>query len=59
MGEIAEDIIEGRVCSLCGCFFAENGELYTHQYPAVCWDCWDELKPSERKHHQRAEVETL
>ena len=60
MGDIADDIIEGRTCSLCGAFFVDAaGDIYTHQYPAVCWECWGDLSKGERKHSQRAEVETL
>ena len=60
MGEMAEDIVEGRTCSLCGVFFVDaNGDIYSHGYPAVCWDCWGDLTKRERREYQRAEVETL
>lgn len=45
MGELAEDMIDGSCCSLCGCYFiAENKDdlVYTHGYPVACWDCWEE-----------------
>ena len=57
MGEVADDMIEGRACSECGCYFADpwNGDiLYEHGYPVLCWDCWD-----EGSELPRAEVETL
>lgn len=41
MGEIADDIIDGICCALCGCYFTEDDEtLYEHGYPVVCKDCW-------------------
>lgn len=41
MGEIAEDMIDGTCCELCGCYFeSQEGGLYTHEHPAVCWECW-------------------
>lgn len=49
MGQIAEDMIDGSMCSLCGCYFKhpekENGKsigIYVHDYQVACWDCWDE-----------------
>ncbi len=65
MGEIADDMIDGTSCSLCGCYFIKEIDdkdperLYTHGYPVVCWDCWDELTKDERKMCQRAETETI
>jgi hypothetical protein len=35
MGEIADDMIEGACCALCGeCFEEEHG------YPVACATCW-------------------
>ena len=34
MGELADDMIEGRSCSWCGIYFVEE-----HGYPVVCKDC--------------------
>jgi len=65
MGEIAEDMIDGTACSLCGCYFIKETDdtdperLYTHGYPAVCWDCWDDLTSYDKQFHRKAEVETL
>ena len=67
MGEIAEDMIDGTCCSLCGMYFMteENQEklgtekeseatLFTHGYPVVCWDCYE-----EDCGYPKADVETL
>ena len=40
MGQIADDIIAGTTCELCGQFFdIRNNELYEHGYPVTCWEC--------------------
>lgn len=52
MGEIAEDMMDGICCELCGQYFEhskkkKNGEpigIYVHDYPATCWECWEHLK---------------
>lgn len=62
MGEIADDMVEGRTCCLCGMFFLDpekENTVYEHGYPAVCWDCWSELTWQQRKKHQKALVKTL
>ncbi len=67
MAEIAEDMIDGRCCSLCGCYFADVEpnksdvplNLTTHGYPVVCWDCWDDLSKKERRQYQRALQPTI
>lgn len=61
MGEIADDMLDGTTCSLCGMFFKgkKEDELYSHGYPVVCWKCWKDLTKEEKKNHQRAEVETI
>lgn len=54
MGEIANDMIEGRCCALCGQYFVKSNivdnkeyeimggeELYEHGYPVACKDCWE------------------
>ena len=44
MGEIADDMISGACCSLCGMYFVED-----HGYPVVCPDCYqDALEDGER-----------
>lgn len=35
MSEIAEDMINGACCSLCGCYFEAE-----HGYPVVCIPCY-------------------
>lgn len=45
MGEIANDIIEGRACALCGMYFidpADPDSLYEHGYPVACKECYEE-----------------
>jgi hypothetical protein len=43
MGEIADDMIEGRSCSLCGQYFMDKkGNIFEHGYPVVCDECWEE-----------------
>lgn len=64
MGEIADDMVDGTMCSLCGCFFRDPKQqppnnLYTHNHPVVCWECWTDLTKKERKEYQRAEVPTF
>jgi len=38
MGEIADDIINGKQCSFCGICFEEE-----HGFPVACDSCWKEL----------------
>ena len=44
MGELANDMIDGCCCSICGEYFVEeDGEtMYEHGYPVACKQCWDE-----------------
>ena len=44
MGQIADDIIDGLCCALCGCYFTDPEDpdtLYEHGYPVACDDCWE------------------
>jgi hypothetical protein len=41
MGEIAEDMIDGSCCSLCGQYFRLGTGIYVHEYPVACYDCWE------------------
>lgn len=44
MGDIADDIIDGCCCSICGGYFvykANNDEGFEHGYPVACSECWD------------------
>lgn len=45
---IAEDIIDGWCCQLCGVYFEEE-----HGYPVVCESCYNELS-EEKKDYQLA-----
>lgn len=70
MGEIADDMMEGGQCDLCGCIFKhpdadkhagtteDPQPSFEHGHPATCWDCWKDLTPQERKSHVRARVPT-
>lgn len=44
---IAEDIIDGWCCQLCGVYFEEE-----HGYPVVCESCYNELSEEEKKDYQ-------
>jgi hypothetical protein len=64
MGEIADDIVEGRCCSLCGQYFQDPDDedsIHTHGYPVVCKDCWKGLTKDEKNSgdYQRALADTL
>ena len=58
MGQLADDMVDGTCCSLCGeYFFTKYGELYTHGYPVVCTECWNSFTESERNNHTLADDE--
>lgn len=62
MGEISEDMLDGTCCSLCGCYFIKNKNdeyLYTHGYPVVCWDCYNDLNKEEKNYYEKAICITL
>lgn len=61
MGEIAEDMIDGSCCSLCGQYFQhpKADGIYVHDYPVVCWDCWDNLTAKEKKDYVKSDVKTF
>ena len=50
MGEIADMMINGELCCLCGVHLDDDG----NGYPVVCRSCWDDLKPKDRKNYQIA-----
>ena len=56
MGEIANDIITGFMCSWCGTMFEEE-----HGYPIVCEDCGEDKTDQELKKMglQRASIEEM
>lgn len=53
MGEIADAMIAGECCSICGQYFLDeektkklakksnNVILYEHGYPVACDECWE------------------
>ena len=43
MGEMADDMIEGSSCSLCGIFFEEE-----HGYPVICNSCFNHLNKADK-----------
>lgn len=58
MGEIAEDMIDGTCCTLCGQYFVYKKKpevLFTHGYPVACKDCYD---PEDGPQLQSEEAET-
>lgn len=62
MAEIAEDIIDGTACSLCGQYFEDPDnptQTYTHGYPVVCSSCWNMLDEHTRKVYRKASAETF
>lgn len=41
MGQIADDIIDGMCCALCGEYFVDkNDNLFSHGFPVACDECW-------------------
>lgn len=62
MESIAQDMIDGTCCELCGQYFADpkkEKEVYTHGYPVICHDCWNELNQKEREGYQKATAPTF
>lgn len=49
MGEIANAMVSGEMCSLCGTYFKK-----AHGYPVLCKDCWKHASIEDRKAHQKA-----
>jgi hypothetical protein len=46
MGEMADDVINGFMCSWCGtCFDGEHG------YPVLCFECRKGMKKKEMEKH--------
>lgn len=49
MGEIADDIIEGACCALCGEYFVMEKDIdgsdvpvfASHGFPVACASCWE------------------
>jgi hypothetical protein len=49
MGEIADAMAHGEMCSQCGTYFKKE-----HGYPVLCKSCWKDATPEDRKAHQKA-----
>lgn len=56
MGQLAEDIVEGRCCALHMSYFEQE-----HGYSVVYRDCWGDMTPQERKEttYQKAQHKVL
>jgi hypothetical protein len=60
MGQMAEDILDGSCCDLCGCYFQHpTGGIYVHDEPVTCFDCWEDLTDEEKTIHKKADVKTF
>ena len=42
MGQLADDMIEGRSCSECGIYFEK-----AHGYPVLCKECFEDIEQDE------------
>ena len=43
MGDLADDMIDGAACSICGMYFRDpedKGKCFTHGYPVACKSCY-------------------
>lgn len=66
MGEIAEDILNGECCALCGQYFVkskpiddqvweeQSDEIFAHGYPVACKECWE-----KGCGYEKAEADTM
>ena len=54
MGEMADYLINGEDCEICGSTFFD-----AHGYPVICKDCWKTLRKAERKNRQQAIYDTI
>ncbi len=54
MGEIADDIMEGFMCSHCGQYFKEP-----HGHPVLCYSCYTHETPEERAGLQQAYIKEM
>lgn len=54
MGQLADDMIEGYSCSLCGVYFEEE-----HGHPVVCQSFWNDLSDDEKNDYQLATNDEL
>lgn len=51
---VADDIIDGWCCQLCGVYFSEE-----HGYPVVCDSCYNSLSDKDKESFQLAIHEEL
>jgi len=51
---VADDIIDGWCCQLCGVYFEEE-----HGYPVVCESCYDSMSYKDTKKFQKQTLEYL
>ena len=62
MGQQADSMIEGEVCSWCMMpFIGDGGDIYTHGYPVVCKPCAQGVDKEDLEDIglQRTDKETL
>lgn len=56
---IAQDMVDGKCCSLCCAEFVDgNKQPMEHGYPVVCKECWKGLTKKEREMYQLATENT-
>jgi hypothetical protein len=51
----------GAACEICGMIFVNlsDGEVFAHEHPAVCHNCWKELSGIEKRMYKRANKNTV
>lgn len=54
MGLIADNMIKGACCMLCGVYFVKE-----HGHPVVCKDYWNDLSKEEKKMYKLAKYKEL
>lgn len=63
MGDMADDMVNGVTCSICGSMFRGktiHDEIPEHGYPVACWHCWNKnTKECKSMGLQKALYKTL
>ena len=54
MGEVAEDMVTGCCCSMCGVYFVD-----AHMCPVLCVSCWKDASDEEKKEYRKAHLDEL
>jgi len=54
MGEYADLILEGSICSLCDTHFVSE-----HEFPVLCESCWNECTEKEREGYSKAFLDEI